>query len=137
MEKILTTGSKESTFDDRQASQGRNKGRLTTKEYIVGGNVERRGIIGGIEMNLFKDGKTDKRCVGACRHGASYISKNEAKENLEINPFDFIFDLVNTRGRDFRRLEIVLFEYRNNLIEIFIFIGKLTIKKIYLYKYRE
>lgn len=32
LEKILTTGSKESTFDDRQASQGRNKRRLTTKE---------------------------------------------------------------------------------------------------------
>lgn len=39
----------------------------------MGGNVEKRDIIGGIEMNLFKDRKTGKGYVKMCRRCASYI----------------------------------------------------------------
>lgn len=52
----------------------------------MGGNVEKRDIIGGIEMNLFKDKETDKGYVRMCRRGASYIQGPSEEKPRKLTP---------------------------------------------------
>lgn len=60
--------------------------KVDDKRDIVGGNVEKRDIIGGIEMNLFKDRETDKGYVRMCRRGASYIQGPSEEKPRKLTP---------------------------------------------------